>query len=54
MRFRLHGRMTGALRLVEPLLGLTLKRQFTRQCKTLKRVLGAAPHEPAKRPRVVS
>jgi uncharacterized protein YndB with AHSA1/START domain len=43
VRFGAHGRLTGALRLAEPLLQRTLKRQFTRQCATLKQVLESAP-----------
>ena len=43
LRFAAHGRLTGALRLAEPLLQRTLKRQFTRQCATLKQVLESAP-----------
>jgi uncharacterized protein YndB with AHSA1/START domain len=43
LRFAAHGRLTGALRLAEPLLQRTLKRQFTRQCATLKQVLEGAP-----------
>ena len=36
MRFRAHGHATGALRLAEPLLRRTLKRQFAGHCATLK------------------
>jgi len=43
VRFGAHGRLTCALRLAEPLLQRTLKRQFTRQCATLKQVLESAP-----------
>ena len=39
MRFRCHGRLTGPMRLAQPLLQPVLKRQFTRQCATLKDVL---------------
>ena len=39
MRFGAHGQPTGALRLAQPLLRRTLKRQFTGHCATLKRVL---------------
>ena len=39
MRFGAHGQATGALRLAEPLLRRTLKRQFANHCATLKRVL---------------
>ena len=41
MRFRVHGELAGAMRLAQPLLKLTLKRQFTKDCATLKRVLEA-------------
>jgi uncharacterized protein YndB with AHSA1/START domain len=43
VRFTAHGRLTGALRLAEPLLQRTLKRQFTGQCATLRQVLEGAP-----------
>jgi uncharacterized protein YndB with AHSA1/START domain len=39
MRFGAHGQPTGALRLAEPLLRRTLRRQFAGQCATLKQVL---------------
>jgi uncharacterized protein YndB with AHSA1/START domain len=39
LRFRAHGRLTGPARLTEPLLGRMLRRQFTQQCATLKRVM---------------
>ncbi len=39
MRFGAHGQPTGALRLAEPLLRRTLKRQFAGHCATLKQVL---------------
>jgi uncharacterized protein YndB with AHSA1/START domain len=39
MRFRAFGRLTGAMRLAQPLLQRVLKRQFARQCETLKRLL---------------
>jgi hypothetical protein len=38
-----HGRLGGALRLAQPLLQRVLKRQFTQQLATLKRVLESAP-----------
>jgi len=38
-RFRVYGQPTGATRLVEPLLGFILKRNFQHFCTTLKRVL---------------
>jgi hypothetical protein len=42
MRFTAHGRLNGPLRLLQPLLGRTLERQFKRQCATLKQVLESA------------
>lgn len=39
MRFGAHGQPTGALRLAQPLLRRTLKRQFAGHCATLKQVL---------------
>jgi uncharacterized protein YndB with AHSA1/START domain len=39
MRFHAFGRLTGAMRLAQPLLQRVLKRQFARQCETLKRLL---------------
>jgi uncharacterized protein YndB with AHSA1/START domain len=50
MRFAAHGRLTGAMRLAEPLLQRTLKRQFARQCATLKQVLESAPAAPSASP----
>ena len=35
MRFRAHGELTGAMRLLQPVLGRTLKRQFAQQLQTL-------------------
>jgi uncharacterized protein YndB with AHSA1/START domain len=43
MRFRAHGRLTGATRMIEPFLGRMLRKQFTQQVATLKRVLEDAP-----------
>lgn len=43
VRFGAHGPLTGAMRLAEPLLQRTLKRQFRRQCATLKHVLETEP-----------
>lgn len=43
VRFGAHGRLGSAMRLAEPLLQRTLKRQFTRQCATLKQVLESPP-----------
>lgn len=42
LRFRAYGRLTGAMRLAQPLLQRVLHRQFARQCATLKLVLEAA------------
>ena len=39
MRLRSHGALTGTKRLAEPFLQRVLKRQFAKQCATLKRVL---------------
>jgi uncharacterized protein YndB with AHSA1/START domain len=39
MRFRAHGSLTGPSRLIEPLVGRMLRRQFTKQVATLKDVL---------------
>ena len=39
LRFRAHGQLTGAMRLAQPLLGRILRKQFTEQVATLKRVL---------------
>src|SRR4051794_35567835 len=39
MRFRAHGRLSGPMRLLEPVLGRTLKRQFSQQLQTLQRLL---------------
>jgi uncharacterized protein YndB with AHSA1/START domain len=43
MRFDAHGQPTGPLRLAEPILRRTLKRQFARHCATLKQLLEAHP-----------
>jgi uncharacterized protein YndB with AHSA1/START domain len=43
VRFRGHGQLTGAMRLVQPLLRRVLKRQFASQCETLKHVLEDPP-----------
>ena len=45
MTFAAYGHPTGAMRLAQPLLRRTLKRQFSGYCATLKRVLGR--HQPA-------
>jgi uncharacterized protein YndB with AHSA1/START domain len=41
--FRAYGRLTGAMRFAQPLLGVVLKRQFSSQLETLKRVLETGP-----------
>ncbi len=43
MRFRAHGMVTGPTRIIEPLVGRMLRKQFTQQVATLKRVLEDAP-----------
>lgn len=43
VRFRAYGQLTGAMRLAQPLLGRVLRKQFTEQVATLKRVLEGAP-----------
>jgi uncharacterized protein YndB with AHSA1/START domain len=43
IRFRAHGQPKGAMRLAQPLLRRTLKRQFTRDCAMLKHVLEGGP-----------
>jgi uncharacterized protein YndB with AHSA1/START domain len=42
VRFRAYGQPTGALRLAQPLLRRTLRKQFAEHCATLKRVLDPA------------
>jgi uncharacterized protein YndB with AHSA1/START domain len=39
VRFGAHGQPSGAIRLAQPLLRLTLKRQFTAYCTTLQQIL---------------
>jgi uncharacterized protein YndB with AHSA1/START domain len=39
LRFAAHGQPTGVMRLAQPFLRRSLKRQFARYCATLKRVL---------------
>jgi uncharacterized protein YndB with AHSA1/START domain len=39
LRFRAHGRLTGPARVLEPVIGRVLRRQFTEQVATLKRLL---------------
>jgi uncharacterized protein YndB with AHSA1/START domain len=43
VRFRAHGSLTGPTRLIQPLVGRMLRKQFARQVATLKRVLEDAP-----------
>jgi uncharacterized protein YndB with AHSA1/START domain len=43
LRFRAYGQLTGAMRLLQPVIGRVLKRQFSEQLATLKRVLEPAP-----------
>ena len=43
MRFRAHGKLTGATRIIQPLVGRMLRKQFAQQLATLKRVLEDAP-----------
>jgi uncharacterized protein YndB with AHSA1/START domain len=42
VRFRAYGQPTGAMRLAQPLLRRTLRKQFAEHCATLKRVLDPA------------
>lgn len=44
VRFTAHGQPSGAMRLAQPLLGLSLKRQFAGYCATLKQVLENPSH----------
>jgi uncharacterized protein YndB with AHSA1/START domain len=39
LHLRPHGQLSGAMRLAQPLLSLTLKRQFAQHCTALKTVL---------------
>jgi uncharacterized protein YndB with AHSA1/START domain len=39
LAFRVHGQTSGLMRLLEPLLVVGLRRQFTAHCATLKRML---------------
>ena len=39
VRFRAHGRLSGPMRIVEPLLARTLRKQFAQHVATLKQVL---------------
>ena len=50
MKLRAYGQLAGPMRILQPLLGRTLKRQFTTHCANLKRVLeNAAAEVPAAR-----
>jgi uncharacterized protein YndB with AHSA1/START domain len=49
MRFAAHGKLTGAMRLAQPLLQRVLKRQFASQCATLKCVLEDGSSGPGRR-----
>jgi uncharacterized protein YndB with AHSA1/START domain len=40
MTFRAYGSLTGAVRIIEPLVGRMLQRQFRHDCATLQRVVG--------------
>lgn len=43
MRFRAHGKLGGAARIVEPLLARMLRKQFAQHVATLKQVMESAP-----------
>jgi uncharacterized protein YndB with AHSA1/START domain len=43
MRFRAHGKLSGPTRIIEPLVGRMLRKQFTEQVATLKQVLERTP-----------
>jgi uncharacterized protein YndB with AHSA1/START domain len=43
MHFRVHGQLTGPMRLAQPLLRRVLARQFASHCATLKRVMVDTP-----------
>ena len=42
LRFRAYGQLGGGMRLIQPVIGRALKRQFTEQLATLERVLEPA------------
>lgn len=42
LRFRVHGQPTGPMRIAQPLLRRTLKRQFASDCERLKQMLESA------------
>jgi hypothetical protein len=50
IRFRVHGQPTGPMRIAQPLLRRSLRRQFARDCATLKRLLEGASTAPARVP----
>jgi uncharacterized protein YndB with AHSA1/START domain len=43
LRFRAHGKLSGPTRLMEPLLGRVLRKQFAQNVANLKQVLEGAP-----------
>jgi uncharacterized protein YndB with AHSA1/START domain len=43
VHFHAHGQPSGAMRLLQPLLRVTLKRQFAGYCATLKRIMENSP-----------
>ena len=43
VRFRVHGSLSGPAKLAQPVLGRVLRRQFARDCATLKDVLEQQP-----------
>ena len=43
MRFRAYGKLTGATRVIQPLVGRMLRKQFAQHVATLKQVLEGAP-----------
>jgi uncharacterized protein YndB with AHSA1/START domain len=51
IRFRVHGQPTGPIRIAQPLIRRSLRRQFARDCATLKRVLESAATAPVRVPR---
>ena len=48
MRLRPHGRLSGVMGLAQPLIKHMLRRQFTRQCATLKHLLEDTPSQAAR------
>jgi hypothetical protein len=43
LAFRTYGQLTGAMRVLQPVLRRPLRRQFAEHCDTLKRVLETTP-----------